>query len=180
MIKDLDGEQKEIIVIPDDKLPDDQLFLDGKIKVLFDRILARRKAKWDAALRARPTSKRTVVQFTTENKLAEDLGILEVDCLGEYIADEVHCFIVRYADSKYACEIFKRTDYGLGDSLESFYRGNGTTLLMGLFKDYPNSELLRLKTDFEDAQGEIAQELKKEIIEKKRGRPRKFDSIEAV
>ena len=43
MIKDLDSNLPEPSKIPDEDLPDDQLFKDGKNQVLFNRVKLRKK-----------------------------------------------------------------------------------------------------------------------------------------
>lgn len=165
MIKDLDSNLPEPSKIPDEDLPDDQLFKDGKIKVLFNRVKLRKKGKWDPTLRARIFTNKEVVEIGNEESLYDDLAKLDEDCLAKYTSGDVECFIVRYGDKKFAYEVFKN-----GISVGAYSRKTGEALIKGLFEEFP-----RNGNGYEEPEDKAYGEpvLAVPPVIKKRGRPKK-------
>lgn len=131
-IRDLDDPKPKSPEVPVDIIPDDYLFLDGRIKDLFDRVLLRKKAQWDPATRTRQPMSKNVAELVPGVEIDKAWAIIEEDSLAHYKSGNIECWIVRFGSEKYACQIFKD-----GVSIDSIAKREFDALAKYLFETYP-------------------------------------------
>src|SRR3990167_2275621 len=131
-IRDLDDPNPQAVVIPTDEIADEILFMLGRIKDLFNRVMTRKKAAWDAATRTRQPMKKTVAEITDEETIEKAWAIVEEDAMAHYKAGAIEAFIVRFGDEKYGCEIFDHDK-----SVDSIMKRNFKSLAEYLLETYP-------------------------------------------
>ena len=131
-IRDLDDPNPQAVAIPTDEIADEILFMLGRIKDLFNRVLNRKKAAWDAATRTRQPMKKTVAEIVDEKTIEKAWAIVEEDAVAHYKAGAIEAFIVRFGDEKYGCEIFDHDN-----PIDAIQKRNFKSLCLYLLETYP-------------------------------------------
>lgn len=165
MIRDLSNPNPQPEPIPVEAIPDERLFLDGRIKDLFDRVLTRKKSKWDPMTRTRQPVPKNIAEIQGEENIEKCWEMIEEDCLAHYMAGDVECYVVRVASEKYACEVFQS-----GEHLDSLVERRFDSLVRYLLNTYPKAEVFAPK--------EEAVRISPEIMKRKPGRPRVYSQPE--
>lgn len=132
MIRDLDSDAPKTEELPVEAIPDEQLFMDGRIRDLFNRVLERKKALWDPVTRTRQPVKKKVSELQNEDGIEEAWATVEEDCMAHYKAGNVEAWVVRFGTEKYACQVFKDDI-----SHDSFVKKHFDELAKYLMKTYP-------------------------------------------
>jgi len=131
-IRDLDDPNPQAVAIPTDEIADEILFMLGRIKDLFNRVMTRKKAAWDPATRTRQPMKKTVAEIVDEETIEKAWAVIEEDAMAHYKAGAIEAFIVRFGDEKYGCEIFDHDK-----SVDSIMKRNFKSLAEYLLETYP-------------------------------------------
>ena len=135
-IRDLDDINPKAVPIPVEEIADEILFDLGRIRDLFDRVLLRKKARWDAATRTRQPMKKAVAEITTEAEIDTAWAIIEEDSTAHYKAGSVEAYIVRFGTEKYGCEILDH-----GKRLDAVMKRNFRDLALYLMETYPAASM---------------------------------------
>lgn len=131
-IRDLDDPSPKEVPIPVEEVADEILFMLGRIRDLFSRVYARKKAQWDPATRTRQPMNKIIAEITDEDSIEKAWELVEQDALAHYKAGAIECFIVRYADEKYACEILDN-----GRMIDAIVKRRFDSLARYLLETYP-------------------------------------------
>jgi hypothetical protein len=131
-IRDLDSATPNEVPIPTEEIADEILFLLGRIRDLFDRVMLRKKAAWDPATRTRQPLKKTVGEITDKNSITKAWETIEEDSMAHYKCGAIEAFIVRFGTDKYGCEIFDH-----GKTIDSVSKRNFSDLANYLLETYP-------------------------------------------
>lgn len=161
-IRDLDDMNPKELPIPTEEIADELLFLLGRIRDLFDRVFARKKAAWDAATRTRQPVKKSVGEITDESSITKAWETIEEDSVAHYKAGMIEAWIVRFGNEKYGCEIFDN-----GKSSDSVMKRNFNDLARYLLETYPVKGI------------ESPVKLDPPVIKRKPGRPAKSEEATA-
>ena len=131
-IRDLDDANPKEVPIPVEEIADELLFMLGRIRDLFDRVLLRKKAQWDPATRTRQPMKKNVAEITDEASIAKAWETIEDDSMAHYKAGTFEAWIVRFGTEKYGCEIFED-----GKPVDAIMKKNFRELALYLMGTYP-------------------------------------------
>ena len=170
-IRNIDENTPQAPEIPVEAIPDERLFLDGRIKDLFKRVAERKKAIYDLATRIRKPLKKRVAEITGEENIDEQWETIEEDSMAHYLAGNIECWIVRFGTEKYACQVFR-------DDLphDAFVKRDFGDLARYLLKTYPLPADKPVDNPVPETKGREIR-LNANVIKREPGLPPKMESL---